>query len=413
MFLTTAGVWVALSLLGSIPLHFASVHLSAIDALFETVSGVTTTGSTVITGLDTLAPDILVWRSVLQWIGGIGIVCMAVTLLPFLRVGGMRLFQSESSHWENADNIPRTKHLVISILQTYVLLTIICILAYIASGMSVFDAINNAFTTISTGGFSTSDRSFADTSSLVQWVAIVFMLAGSIPFTLYPELFHKHAMRLLKDPQVTALLLVVLAFTVAVFLNQCLSGRDGVFHAFSKSAFNLTSIITTTGFASDDYTKWGSFTIAAIFFATFIGGCSGSTSGGTKIFRLQLFVALIKEQLARTVHPKIAVTTLYAGRQIKTEIITALVAYFFLMLLSLVILTLGLSATELDFFTSLTGAATALMNVGPGLGDIIGPAGNFSSLSDIAKLLLCIGMLLGRLEFLTIIVLFTSSYWRG
>ena len=413
MFLTTAGTWFFLCLLASIPLHIASTHLSTVDALFETISGLTTTGSTILSDIDHAPADILVWRSLLQWVGGIGIICMAVLLLPFLKVGGMRLFQTESSHWEDKGNIPRTRHLVNGILLTYSLLTLACMVAYFAAGMSIFEAFNHSLTTLSTGGFSTTDRSFSDSNQLLQWIAVVFMIAGSIPFTLYPNLIRRHNGTVLSDPQVKGLLIMLLVFIVLLCTDLVSLGERNFGEILTRSAFNITSVITTTGFASGDYTLWGSFSVALFFFATFIGGCSGSTSGGTKIFRIQLFFKLIKSQLARTIHPKVIVSTTYAGKPLNADIVTALVAYFFFMVSSLLIITLALTATNLDFTTSLSGAATAIMNVGPGLGEVIGPAGNFSSLTDFAKLLLCGGMLLGRLEFLTIIILFTASYWRG
>ena len=412
MFLITGGTWLLIPLFASLPLLFATTHLSFTDAVFETVSGITTTGSTVLSGLDSIPPDILVWRSLLQWQGGVGIICMAVALLPFLRIGGMRLFQTESSHWSD-DNAPRARKLVESILYVYVLLTCLCVLSYVLTGMPLFDAVNNAFTTISTGGFSTSDRSFSDASLLTQWVAVVFMLAGAVPFVLYLQLFRARFRDFFGDSQVFVLLCIVFSLALAVAANLWLYHQNSPLVALTRAAFNITSIITTTGFASDDYNHWGNFAIAAVFFATFVGGCSGSTSGGTKIFRLQLFFALLKEQLARAVHPKITRAVSYNGKQVKSELVTALVAYFFVMLLCLIVITLGLAWTDLDLLSSITGASTALMNVGPGLGDVIGPAGNFSTLTDFGKWLLCFGMLLGRLEFLTILILFTSSYWRG
>lgn len=413
MFLTTAGTWFFLCLLGSLPLQLASTHLTTVDALFETISGLTTTGSTILSDLSHIPADILLWRSLLQWVGGIGVICMAVLLLPFLKVGGMRLFQTESSHWEDRGNIPRTKDLVNGILQTYSLLTLACFIAYLIGGMNLFDAFNHALTTLSTGGYSTTDRSFSDASYLLQWIATVFMIAGAIPFTLYPTLTKRHNGNLFKDSQVRGLLIILVVFIALLSIDMIGIGETGFFDALTRSAFNITSVVTTTGFASGDYSLWGNFAVAIFFFATFIGGCSSSTSGGTKIFRIQLFFKLIKSQLARTIHPKVIVSTTYAGKPVNSEIVTALVAYFFFMVSSLLIITLALSATNLDLVTSISGAATALMNVGPGLGEVIGPAGNFSSLTDTAKLLLCAGMLLGRLEFLTIIILFTASYWRG
>lgn len=412
MFMITGGTWLLIPLFASLPLLLCRADLSVTDALFETVSGLTTTGSTVLSGLDFIPQDILLWRSLLQWLGGIGIICMAVAILPFLKVGGMRLFQTESSHWSE-ESAPRAQQLVKSIMYIYVLLTVACIVAYVASGMTVLEGVNHALTTLSTGGFSTTDRSFAERSFLTQWIAIVFMLAGAVPFVLYVYAASGKKVSFFSDTQVRGMLLVVAIMSVAVGLNHYYAHAESLLGDITASAFTVTSIVTTTGFASADYAHWSSFCLSLFFFATFIGGCSGSTSGGTKIFRFQLFLILLKEQLQRLVHPRLQATRKYNNQVIGSEVITALIAYIFVLVASLILLSLGLALTNLDLVTSLTGAATALMNVGPGLGDIIGPTGNFSSLSDAAKWLLSLGMIMGRLEFLTILILFTPSYWRG
>lgn len=412
MFMITGGTWFMIPLFASLPLLLTRADLSTTDAIFETVSGLTTTGSTILSGLDAMPQDILLWRSLLQWLGGIGIICMAVAILPFLKVGGMRLFQTESSHWSE-DNAPRAQQLVKSIIYIYVILTVLCTAAYIFTGMGVLEAVNHAFATLSTGGFSTTDQSFTGRSYVTQWVAIIFMLAGAIPFVLYVYLYSAKKFIILRDRQVRGMLYLITAITLAVTANRYLTGAHNLFEDFTIAAFNVTSIVTTTGFASADYATWSSFCLALFFFAIFVGGCSGSTSGGTKVFRFQLFLILLKEQLSRLVHPRLRTTRKYNNQVIGSEVITALIAYIFVLISSLIVLTLGLTLTDLDLITSLTGSATALMNVGPGLGDIIGPSGNFSSLSDSAKWLLSIGMIMGRLEFLTILILFTPSYWRG
>jgi len=412
MFMITGGTWLILPIFATLPLILSRSELSFADSMFETVSGLTTTGSTILSHLDAMPQDILLWRSLLQWLGGIGIICMAVAILPFLKVGGMRLFQTESSHWSD-DNAPRAQQLVKSIIYIYIALTMLCSLAYYLCGMSGLDAFNHALATLSTGGFSTTDQSFTDRSLVTQWVCIFFMLSGAVPFVLYVYFFTGHKRVMLKDSQVRGLLVLVGLISVAIALQRIYTGSGDYFSVFTRSAFNVTSIITTTGFASSDYSQWGNFTICALFFAMFIGGCSGSTSGGTKIFRLQLFLLLFREQLLRLVHPRLSASRKYNNQVVGPEVITALSAYIFILLSSLIALSLGLALTDLDLITSLSGAATALMNVGPGLGDLIGPAGNFSSLSDAAKWLLSVGMILGRLEFLTILILLTPSYWRA
>lgn len=281
------------------------------------------------------------------------------------------------------------------------------------AGMPASAALNHALTTISTGGYAISDASFGNTSTLIQWVAIVFMLAGAIPFSLYPLLRHRLRGSAAMDAQLKGLLVVIIGTGLLLTLDHATNAEEGFFQGFTAAFFNLVSVVTTTGYASEDYSTWGNFSVAIFFCATFIGGCFGSTSGGIKIFRFQLLFALLKDQIARTIHPRISISSKYNGKHVSSEVITALVAYFCLFLISTLVLTLGLAATDLDIVTSFTGASTALMNVGPGLGDIIGPAGNFSELGGVAKLLLCTGMLLGRLEFLTLILLLSPSFWRG
>lgn len=412
MFLITGGTWFVMPLFASLPFLLNSTGISFTDATFETVSGITTTGSTVFTNLNRMPQDILLWRSILQWLGGIGIICMAVAILPFLKVGGMRLFQTESSHWSD-DNAPRAQLLVKSIIFVYIVLTLICAGTYVIDGMQWLDAVNHAMTTMSTGGFSTLDESFINRSMFTQWTSIVFMLSASIPFVLYAYLLSgKHELAI-RNGQLWGLMFIVTVITFAMTAARYANGEEDLFYLLTTSAFNVTSVITTTGFASADYTQWGSFCISLFFFATFIGGCSGSTSGGIKIFRFQLYLILFREHLRRAVHPRLSSTIKYNNQIIGDGVITALSAYTFILICCLVVITLGLALTGLDLVTSLTAAATAMMNVGPGLGDVIGPVGNFSSLSDPAKWLLSAGMILGRLEFLTILILLTPSYWRG
>lgn len=415
MFLVTTGTWVTISVFGSLPFIVSDMGMSIPDALFEAVSGLTTTGSTIISGLDSLPRDILIWRSLLQWLGGVGIIAMAVAILPFLRLGGMRLFQTESSDWSQ-ENVGRTSKLVKTIIAIYLLMTVVCIVVYFATGMSWFDAVNHALTTVSTGGYSTSDQSFgAFPSLLTHWCAIFFMVMAALPFFLYARLLQnrKQTRSILKDQQVRGFLKILVSVIALLSLQRILTSDESAIIIITEVAFNITSIVTTTGYASVDYSLWGSFAVAVFFVATFIGGCSGSTSGGTKIFRMQLLTLQLREQLVRAIHPKISWVRTYNGLTVGQEVIVAVSGFLYVMIMSLIVLTLSLTALGLDWITSLTGAATALMNVGPGLGEVIGPAGNFSTVPDVGKLLLCAGMLLGRLEFLSILVLFTRSYWQA
>ena len=288
MFLITTTSWVLISLTGALPFLLIPGFCDISDAVFESVSGLTTTGSTVLTGLDTMAHDILVWRSILQWVGGLGVIGMAVAILPFLKVGGMRLFQTESSDWSDKA-MPRSRTMVTMIIYVYIILTFLCTLAFMFTGMDSFHAVNHAMTTISTGGYSTSDSSFAQFADLgSHWVAITFMILGALPFAIYVHFLVKRNWRVFNDQQIRGFLLTILIISIIVTLHLMSDAGIDLLHAFTYATFNLVSVITTTGFASGDYSQWGNLAVAAFFFAMFIGGCSGSTSGGIKIFRFQL-----------------------------------------------------------------------------------------------------------------------------
>jgi trk system potassium uptake protein TrkH len=413
VFLTTSVAWVGISIFGSLPFLLINQPLTLTDAIFESVSGVTTTGSSVLSGLDQMAPDLLLWRSLLNWMGGIGVIGMAVAILPFLHVGGMRLFKTESSDWSEKA-MPQAHKLIKTMVYCYLGLSLLCALLYWLSGMDWFNAINHAMTTVSTGGYSTSDLSFGQFHNLASyWVAIVFMLAGAIPFVLFVRFTAHRKFTLHKDKQVRGLFLIIFLTSSILTIQLMLTEHIPLFQAITFATFNLVSIITTCGFASSDYQTWGALAILIFFFCTFIGGCSGSTSGGIKIFRLQLLGGIVKEQFMTALHPRIVVRQRYNNRVVSPEIISSSVSFIFMLVICWVILSAILAMTGLDLLTSITGAATALSNVGPGLGDIIGPAGTFSSLSNIAKWALSFGMLLGRLEFLTLLVIFSSVFWKN
>ncbi len=413
VFLITTCAWTGVSLFGSLPFLFIENSLSLADAVFEAVSGVTSTGSSVMVGLDSQPQDILLWRSMLNWIGGVGIIGMAIAVLPFLRVGGMRLFKTESSDWSDKA-MPRARSLMAMIIYCYLFLSVICCLAFWSAGMDLFNAINHAMTTVSTGGFSTSDNSFAQFDSLlIHWIAILFMLAGAFPFVLFVRLLVNRKLLVFNDTQVRGLLWIVAITTTFMSAHLILSEQMEPFRAVTMACFNLVSVITTTGFASGDYQLWGPLALILFFFATFVGGCSGSTTGGIKVFRLQIFAGLVKEQMITAIHPRAVISQRYNNRLISSEIIASSISYMFLMMACLLVSSVVLALTGLDLVTSFTGSAASLMNVGPGLGDVIGPAGNYSSLTDTAKWTLSVAMLLGRLEFLTILVLFAPAFWRA
>lgn len=412
LYLLTSLSWVLLSLFGALPLFFSHFQLSAEDAVFEAVSGITTTGSTILSGIEHLAPSLLLWRSLLQWIGGLGVIGMAVSILPFLRVGGMRLFHTESSDWSDK-SIPRLQSLAQLLVATYLTLTVCCVLSYWLAGMTLFDAINHAMATVSTGGFATDDRSMGRFSSGVLWVSILFMMLGALPFTLLIAFVRRPSLQVLNNQQVIGFFCIVGAVSLLLTADLIDLHVFAPFEAFTQATFNLVSVITTTGFASADYTQWGTFSIALFFLVTFVGGCSGSTSGGMKVFRFQLSYLFLNTQIRKLIHPNGVFVTQYNGKPVQDDIILSAVAFSFLFFMTLGVVTLLLALMGLDLLTSLTAAATALTNVGPGLGDIVGPAGNFATLPVAAKWLLSFAMLMGRLELLTLMVLFTPVFWRG
>ena len=411
MYLLTTSSWVVVCCFAALPLMLIA-HISYTDAMFETMSGITTTGSTVLVGLDGMSPGILIWRSMLHWLGGIGFIGMAVAILPLLRVGGMRLFQTESSDW-GEKVMPRSHMAAKYILVIYLGLTLFGFLAFWAAGMNRFEAINHAMSLISTGGFSTSDASLGHwRQPAVHWVAVLVMILGSLPFTLYVASLRGNRKALLRDHQVRGfigfLLLTWLVFGTWLWAHSSQSWLD----ALRIVALNVTSVVTTTGVALGDYTLWGSFSVLLFFYLTFIGGCSGSTAGGLKIFRFQVAYVLLKANLMQLVHPRAVIRQQYNNHPLDEDIVRSLITFSFFFTITIGVLALALTLTGLDWVTALTGAATAVCNVGPGLGPIIGPVGNFASLPDAAKWLLTIGMLLGRLEILTVLVLFTRWFWK-
>jgi len=411
MYLLTTGSWLVVCIFAALPMVLIQ-HISYTDAFFETMSGVTTTGSTILVGLDKASPGLLIWRSMLQWLGGIGFIGMAVAILPLLRVGGMRLFQTESSDW-GEKVMPRSHMAAKYILFIYLGLTLIGFLGFWLAGMTPFDAINHAMTSISTGGYSTSDSSLANWSQpAVHWVAVVLMIFGGLPFTLYVATLRGNRKALFKDHQVRGFLGFLVATWLVFGTWLWLHSDNSWLDAFRIVAVNVTSVVTTTGYALGDYTTWGSFAVLLFFYLTFVGGCSGSTSGGLKIFRFQVAYVLLRANLQQLVHPRAVIKQQYNNHNLDEEIVRSLITFSFFFTITIGVIALGLTLLGLDWVTALTGAATAVCNVGPGLGPIIGPAGNFSTLPDAAKWLLTIGMLLGRLEILTVLVLVTRAFWR-
>ncbi|EAQ14846.1 MULTISPECIES: TrkH family potassium uptake protein [Maritimibacter] len=411
-FLLTTLIWVALPLFGALPFIFGEIQARPVDAIFEAMSGLTTTGSTVFSGLDAMPEGLLVWRSMLQWFGGIGIIVVAMVFLPELRVGGMQIFRSEAFD-TMGKVLPRAAEIAGRITWIYLALTILNVLAYLLVGMTPFDAINHAFTTMSTGGFSTHDASFGVYQGAPEYVAAVFMILASLPFVRYIQLVAGTAQPLFRDSQIRAYLGTILVITLVMTIYRLVANGDHFEHGFREGVFNVTSIMSGTGYASVDYQLWGTFPIVAFFFLGLIGGCAGSTACSVKIFRYQILIAAIRARIMQILAPHGVFTPRFEGRPISEAVLSSVMAFFVMFVVSLGILAVLLSMTGLDMVTSLSGAATAIANIGPGLGDTIGPSGNFATLNDTAKWLLTAAMLVGRLELLSVYVLFTMRFWRG
>lgn len=411
-FLLTTGVWLALPVFGALPFVIGETDARFVDAFFEAMSGLTTTGSTVFSGLEELPRGLLLWRGILQWLGGIGIIVVAMVFLPELRVGGMQIFRTEG--FDTFGKIlPRATQIASQIAVIYVTLSLGCTLTYIALGMNPFDAIVHAMTTVSTGGFSNYDASFGTFSGNAEYAASFFMIAAALPFVRYVQLINGNPLALQRDPQVRGFLMTIAVLVGVVFVSLRLVFTHHPEQMLREALFNITSIISGTGYASVDYMLWGAFPIAIFFFIGLIGGCAGSTSCSIKIFRFQLLFASIGAQLRKTRSPHGVFTPRYAGRPVGDEVLNSVMTFFMLFVVSIGLLSVALAMTGLDFMTSVSGAATALGNIGPGLGDIIGPSGNFSTLNDTAKWLLAAGMLIGRLELMAVYVIFTIQFWRA
>lgn len=414
-FILTPMSWFSVALVSALPFYLSSygiVSFSFADAFFEAVSGITTTGATVLSGLDSAPPGMLLWRGLLQWMGGIGIIASAITILPALGIGGMQLFRTESS--DRSDKaLPQIRQITTTIIGIYLGLTVIAILTYWLLGMRLFDAVVHGLTSISTGGYSTSDASFGGwEANGIQWFAVLFMLVGSMPFVLFVRAFAGE-FRALFDRQVVTLLGFLAVVIGGLGSWLALTGQYGVEAAFRHAAFNVVSVISTTGYASADYSVWGNAAIGLFFGLTFIGGCTGSTSGGIKIFRFEVMAIMLRTHFMRLLYPRGVFPRAYGQRRLDEEVVGSVVAFFAVFFCCYALLSILLMAVGLDFLTSLSGAATALSNVGPGLGDVIGPVGNFGPLPDSAKWLLSFGMMLGRLELFTILILFVPRFWRG
>jgi trk system potassium uptake protein TrkH len=411
-FILTTASWFVVAVFSALPFQLGRYELSVADSLFEAVSGLTTTGATVLIGLDLAPPGLLLWRSLLQWIGGIGIVVMALVLLPFLRIGGMQLFRSESS--DRTDKVlPTTAGFVIRLMLIYVGMTGAVLIALQFAGLSFFEALNHALTAVATGGFSTRDASIAAFQSrAVEIVLLLAMIAAALPYSRYVALISGRHDLFLRDTQIRRFLLFLALVAVALAFWLAVTSGRSLPDALLAAAFAVVSVVTTTGYVVEDWSAWGDAMAPLFLLLTVVGGCTGSTAGGIKIFRFEILWLAARYYLVLLFVPRRVTSPHYDGRPVAPEVVLAVAAFVFLFTLSWALFTILLGFVGLDLVTAVSAAATTLANVGPGLGDIVGPAGNFQPLEDPAKWLLIMAMLLGRLEFFTLLVLLHPGFWR-
>ena len=410
-FLLTALSWLSIAIFGSLPFVFSDINFSFTNAFFESMSGITTTGSTIISNLDEMPKGILLWRALLQWLGGIGIIIMAITLMPIMNVGGMQLFKI-SNNDSSEKILPKSKEIAMRLIYIYSGLTTLCAMSYFIFGMSLFDSITHSMTTIATGGFSNYNESIGYfNSSYIEISAIIFILLGSLPFIVYIKFINGNKMIFFNDIQIQTFFKVILGSIIILSIYLAFSNLDTF--SFMAILFNIISILTGTGYVNAQFDNWGSFSLVLFLILMFIGGCAGSTTCGIKIFRIQILYSFIINSLKKIIYPKGIFVLKYDQNPIDNKFISSIISFIYMYLIIFFFITALLSLTGLDFITSISGAATAISNVGPGLGSIIGPNGDFSSLPDASKWILSVGMILGRLELFAILVLFLPSFWRN
>ncbi len=416
IFFTTGFSWLLIILFASLPFKFSILNLSTEDAFFEAMSGFTTTGATVIQNLDLAPPGILIWRAILQWLGGIAILVMAMSVLPYLRVGGMQIFQSENTHAERLR--PRLIKQITGIILVYLALSLVCALAYSLAGLNRFDAVAHAMTTISTGGFSTHNNSFLTIQNRsAEIIAIIFMIIGGMPFIMFLKAVKGQAIGIFKDSQTRTYLIIIAlaALVLGSWLNAYQEPAAG--NAMRIGLFSVVSMMTGTGFANDDFASWnhpgGSFGFCLLLFLMVVGGCAGSTTCGIKIFRFQILYAVAQAQIAKLLSPSGVIIPRYQGKPVLDDAIISIMGFFFTFAVVFVVGVLALSLMNIDMITSISAVIACLANAGPGFGEIIGPTGTYEPLPIGAKWVLSLCMLLGRLEFFTVLVMLSPHFWRS
>ena len=413
-FLFSTLAWFMVAIFGSLPFILSPKEFTFSEAFFESMSGITTTGATIITNLDESPKSILLWRAIMQWLGGIGIVVMAITILPLLKVGGMQLFKMEGP--DSTEKIlPRTIEVATIIISTYLILTFLCGFFYWLFGMSIFDSVSHAMTTIATGGFSTHNDSIGFfKNSNIEIIACIFIVLGSIPFISYLKFVQGNKKVFFQDVQIKGLINLILISVLIMFLYLLFIGNESsVLDKIRISSFNVISILSGTGYVTDDFGLWGKFSLIFFLFLMFVGGCAGSTACGIKIFRLQMLFIFLNNQIKKLIYPNSIIISKYNNQKISDNFINSVIIFIFSFLFIFLIIAMLLSISGLDFLTAISGAASAISNVGPGLGEMIGPDGNYKAIPDLSKWILSFGMLLGRLELFAVLVLFLPSFWRN
>ena len=411
--LTTVG-WLSISILATMPFLMYDCVSGFSDAFFEAVSGITGTGATIFSDVESLPKPILLWRSTLNMIGGIGVVIFAVALLPFLGIGGMQIFQRENSDI-NDKFMPKFHYIAKRIILVYVFFVVTCIVSLYFAGMGWFDAINHGFATVATGGLSTKNNSVAFFDNpKIEIVMIIFMLLAALPMTFFIMLMQNKFRHSLRTVQVLSFLKAVFIIVLLTSLWLRWSGKyDSMLQSLRYAAFNIVSVITTTGFSSTDYLSWGTFAVALFALVGLIGGCSGSTTGSLKIFRWQVMKAFLKQSIELAITPKRMVPLKIKQFVLNDGVVTSVLIFVTLFLSVAAVLILLLAFCGVDVFTAFAAVMGCITNVGPGVVDSIGPKGNFGFFAPAVKYMLSAAMILGRLEILTVLVVFTRSFWRS
>ena len=411
-FLLTALSWLSIATFGSLPFFFSGLNLSITDSFFESMSGITTTGATILNNIESSPKGILLWRSMLQWLGGIGVILMAITLMPIMNIGGMQLLKI--SAYDTSEKIlPKSKEISKTLITVYISLTFLCALFYKIFGMNTFDSLTHSMTTIATGGFSNYDQSIGYfNNAYIEIVSIIFILLGSIPFILYIKFISDDKKIIFKDEQVKLFFKLTLISILVLFVYLIIV-NNSIFEIHLRSViFNVVSILTGTGYVTKEFDQWGNFPLIFFLILMFIGGCAGSTTCGIKIFRVHILYYFIRNQLIKIIYPRAIINLKYNNSKVEDKLIASIVSFIYLYILIFFVLASMLTLTGLDFITSISGAASSLSNVGPGLGNEIGPNSNYSGLPDPSKWLLSVGMILGRLKIFAILIIFLPSFWR-